>query len=153
MVLPTLNQVHRPSQLLTEAFLRHERNAVPYDVVGSSRQLVGQRVMRHHPVRLLRLAVIIGPRILVISPGDLRSLREGPGKVLVAALLVAFAFLFFVADPLGRDLPTIGYIVADFREPADRPGFQHNREPQDLSDAGFGQKTIVGNNLGSGPYC
>jgi len=44
--------------------------------------------MRHHPVRLLRLTVVIGPRVVVISSGDLRSLREGPGKILVAALLV-----------------------------------------------------------------
>jgi hypothetical protein len=58
--------------------------------------------MCHHSVRLLRLAVEVSPRILVIPAGDLRSLRESPGEILVAAFLVALAFLLLVADPFAR---------------------------------------------------
>lgn len=144
MVLPTPSLVHRPSQPSNKALLRHKGDTISYDVVGSSCQLVSQCIVRHHPVRLLYLVIIISPRVIIVPPGQLSGFRESPSKVLVAVLLVPGALLLVVADPFGRNLPAIGHVVAHLGKAADRSGLQHDRKAQNLPDAGFGQKTVIG---------
>ncbi len=56
--------------------------------------------MRDHEVALSQFAVVIGPGLVVEASGKFGRLREGPGEILVAVLLVPFSFGFAVTGPL-----------------------------------------------------
>ena len=64
-------------------------------------------------------------------------LRIGPCQILVAALLVPFAFHLVVAEPFARYFAAVGYVVADLGESTDRTGIQQDGERQDLSHAEY----------------
>jgi len=96
-----------------------------------------------HKIRSLHLPVVIRPGFVVQPPCALRCLGEGPGRILIAAFLIPFAFCLLVADPFAGDLPSIGDEVAYFIEPTDGAGLQHDGECQNFSDAGNVKEGIV----------
>src|SRR5512143_1160224 len=121
-------------------FLRHEWHPIPHDVIGRSCQFVSKGIMRHHPFCLLHLAVVIASCVLIKATRHLCRFRECPGKILVSALPVPFALLLLVADPGGRNLSTVRYKIPNLGKPIDWASLQHNRQAQNLANAGFRQK-------------
>ncbi len=99
--------------------------------------------MRYHGVGLLHLALVKCPCFGIIAPGDLGSLGKCPRQIFVAAFLVPFALFFIVADPFGRNFPTVGAIVAHLRKAGDRAGLQHDRKSQGLPHALHGEELFV----------
>ena len=98
---------------------------------------MAQRLDRDDPVRLGHLLLIVAPYGLVEPAGGLGSLDIGPGEVLVPVFSVA------VADHLaGRgtdafDTAAVRGVVAHGGEAMDVPHLEHDREGEDLTDAGY----------------
>ncbi len=98
---------------------------------------MAQRLDGDDPVRFGHLLLIEGPYGLVEPAGGMGSLDVGPGEVLVPVFPVA------VADDLpGRgtdalDTAAIRGVVADGGEAMDVPHLEHDREGEDLTDAGY----------------
>ena len=99
--------------------------------------------MSYHGIVFLHLALVKCPGLRIIAPGNLSSFRKGPRKVFVATFLVSFAFLLIVADPFGRNLPTIGAVVAHLRKTGDRAGLQHDGKSQRLPHSLQGEELFV----------
>ena len=63
-------------------------------------------------------------------------LREGPGEIFVAGFGIAFAFLFAIAGALTVNTTAVRGKVARTGKAIDSAGFQHDGQPEYLSNAG-----------------
>lgn len=97
-----------PSQTQTKHLPTSKRPAVTHHVIGRACQFVRQSLHRHDCQSLRLLALIKLSRLRAAAQRGRRGLDEGPGKIPVAVLRVAFAFLLAVGDPLALDTPAIG---------------------------------------------
>jgi hypothetical protein len=111
VVIPTPLLVHRSSQPLCKKLLRIKSYAILHYMVCRTGQFVSQGSMSYHKLALRRLSIIIRPRVRIVTPCQLGSLRKGPGQILVAIFFVPVPFLLPVTCPATRDLSTIGGVI------------------------------------------
>src|SRR6266478_5136971 len=121
-----------------------ERLALLQDVVAGARQLVRQRLGGNDVVGLGLLALVETLGLGTKAPGKIRCLDEGPGKIFVAVLDVAFAFLLSIAGEHAVDAARVGRKVADLGESVDRAGLQKNDRGKRLANARHaGQQAVL----------
>lgn len=92
---------------------RHvKRFALLQNVEAGSRQLVRQRLDRHHVVGLGLLSFVETLRLGAVTQREVGRLDEGPGQVFVAVLGAPFPFLLAVAGAHAVDTARVGGEVA-----------------------------------------
>ena len=124
-----------------------------------SARLVKDHTIAHHmegrPRDLVRAGLeghdLVGPGALPVeealdpgrvADGEIGRFHERPGQVRVAALGVVRALLLLVGEALRIHATRVGGKVADFGEPADLAGFQHDGQRQNLADARHAEQRL-----------
>lgn len=111
-----------PSPNSNETALHVEGLSFLQHVVARPRQLVRQRLGRHHAIGLGFLPLEEAPRLVTVATGEVCRLDERPHQIGIAVLAVAFAFLPAVGIAGAVHAAGIGSEVADLGEAGDVAG-------------------------------
>ena len=98
---------------LTKAFGHLKGFAVSQHVEGRARELVRECLHCDHGHAPRSFAIVKTPRLGTTAHRNGGSFDEGPGKILVAVLCVAFTFLLAVRDALAFDAAAVGTELPD----------------------------------------
>ena len=136
LVRPTPNPGSPPRpEDLCKTFLWRKRLFVFHDAVRGPGQFGGKCALGAHGVGPALFAVVPGPRLGRMHPGERGRLGKSPGKVLVAVFLVSLALGLAVGGPPARDMAAVGNVVARACETGDGSGLQHDGQAQDAAHA------------------
>lgn len=94
-------------------------------------EFVRHRLERHHAGLARRVALIPGLDRRREADGEVGRLDPGPGQIAIAALPIAGALALAVGDPVGRDQPAVGGVLADMVEAFDLAALQYHRQTED----------------------
>jgi hypothetical protein len=121
-----------------KGFRALKRHVIAHDVITGSRHLVRDRLQGDH-LMAFTLPTLIEPFDLrVKADGKVGRLHKCPSQIRIAVFGVASPFDLAVAQALALDAATVGGKISDVRKASNRPRFSHNRQRQNVANAGHG---------------